>query len=182
MQPASVPISELLGSTPEETQQLKDQAKVVFPAFKGTGAWSVQRFEYVPMDESEFGYTVGDKVFQQKCAECYMFAEHKQVMVSVGINGEEFNPDPNYKRFLCTPCRDKANRPKKQKPSRLGKYVRYAGYSRKKPSYTAEEFEELQNKLNEQRIRNADSQSESTGTSSSDGTPEDERTNQAVSS
>lgn len=181
MQPASVPISELLGSSPEETKELKEQFKVTFPAFKGTAVWSMQRFEYVPMDEAEFTYTVGDKTFQQKCNQCFDTAEHKQVMVAVGINGEEFNPDPNYKRFLCTSCRDKANKPKKEKRSRIGKYVRYAGYSSHKPSYTAEEFEELQKKLDEQRKRDADSQRESVGTSSPDVPSEGEQPNQPAS-
>jgi hypothetical protein len=116
----NTPVSELLGSTPQETQEVKDAFKVVLPCFKGTVL--PMSFEYSPLD-----------VVGLKCNNCGDNAEHK----------ETTEADPNYIRKLCTQCRDKASAPKKKKNKRPLKYVRVAGHSKRKPSYTIEEFEQL---------------------------------------
>lgn len=183
---ASAPISELLGSTPEETKQLKSLTDVKASAFKGVALWSKQKFEYLPLDEDERGYyTTLDvaEVFQpRRCNHCIVnFAEHKEVMTSIDLNGNEFNPDPNYKKYLCTECRDKVSQPKKKTEVRERVYHRYAGYHRSKPSLTPEEFKEQEAKYLEQLKRNAGSESESTESSSSSDAPANELANQTTS-
>lgn len=150
------PVSELLGSTPAETAEVKDKFKLNIKTFKG--AVLRMSFEYQPYEGEP-----------RLCnAMCGNQAEHMEITAA----------DPYYARYLCAPCRDKAAAPKKAKEERPIKYVRYAGHSRKKHSYTLTEYEKLMQDLKEQDEQNrgnAGGESTSPVTSTPGSTQEGER-------
>lgn len=113
------PLSEVLGSTPQETAEVKEKFKVVIPCFKGTVL--PMQFTFEPLNEEDGTH---------RCFKCLEPAEHK----------ETTEADPLYRAFYCTICRDKANTPRKTKEIREVKYSRYAGYHRNKPSLTVDEY------------------------------------------
>lgn len=145
----SKPLSEVLGSTPEETAAVKPVVKT----FKGISVPMV--FEYRPLTDMEMawqapGAVEDNAIYRRRCNECIgNFAEHGQVTEA----------DPNYIRYLCTVCRDRASEHKKVKTVRETKLVRYAGFHRSKPSYTADEFEivkkNMEAKIKEAKEKNA---------------------------
>lgn len=147
------PVSELLGSSKEETQKVREELKLSFPSFKGI--MIPLEFTYVPLEEE----------VKHLCLKCWDKPTYKEVTDS----------DPFYVRYLCTPCMDKAANPKKKKAKPPLKYVRYAGH-KGHPSYTLTEYEKLLQEIeNEQNRRNANGESvnpvESTpGTTEENGT------------
>lgn len=124
------PLSEILGSTPEETELVTAAAKekVVIKTFKGVS--TTMTFEYRPLSVEELTYNVKNKqhtyrdsepecvacgafgptedtdpceiAIKRRCNGCLEFAEHAQVTEA----------DPYYIKYLCTVCRDKAAAPK----------------------------------------------------------------------
>lgn len=142
------PLSEILGSTPEETKEVNAAAKekVVIKTFKGVS--TKMEFEYRPLREDELYYeSIEDGInfiYTRRCNVCLEPAEHGQVTEA----------DPYYIKYLCTVCRDKAAAPKKVKEVRETKMVRYAGFHRSKPSYTADEFEIIKKNM-EAKIKEA---------------------------
>jgi hypothetical protein len=153
------PLSEVLGSTPEETAAIKP----IIKTFKGVS--TKMAFEYRPLTVLELTYNVKNKkhtykdsepeciacgafgptedsdpceiAVKRRCNGCLEFAEHAQVTEA----------DPYYIKYLCTVCRDKASAPPRVKEKREPKMVRYAGFHRSKPSYTADEFETIKKNM-----------------------------------
>lgn len=113
------PLSEVLGSTPQETAELTEKFKKVMPCFKGTVL--PMQFTFEPLNDEDGTH---------RCFKCLEPAENK----------ETTEADPFYRAFYCTICRDKGNAPRKPKEVREVNYHYYAGYHRSKPSLTRDEY------------------------------------------
>ena len=142
------PLSEILGSTPEETAAVKPIVKT----FKGIMTKMV--FEYRPLTEDELSWQApgaieDNDIYHRKCNNCLELAEHAEVTEA----------DPYYIRYLCTVCRDNTTAPPKPKVERETKMFRYAGFHRSKPSYTPDEFEIVKKRM-EAKIQEAKEQNE----------------------
>jgi len=131
------PISEALGSTPEETNQLinliNSGVKLKRVYVDRNVSARHKFFTKQNKEKLEFIYEPLDEASIHFCSVCFAKAEHKESMTK----------DKDYARYLCTRCRDKTTRESKPKTSRIKNYVRIAGHSRMYPSLTIEQVEAM---------------------------------------
>lgn len=115
----TTPLSEVLGSTKEETSA--SIKSVVGPTFKGIT--TKREWTFSPLENAA-----------HRCIVCLDPATY--------VKSTDY--DPYFFVYYCTPCRDKELNPKPKVEKREPKMIRYAGYNRRMPSITAETMELIQ--------------------------------------